>query len=167
MSLNKALFSDNGNCGYVLKPEILRNPKLKFNPDDIDSMRNKKKLQIRIISAHQLPQNDELILNDISDPFVTINIFGVKADWSERKTKSVKDNGFNPFWNENFKFTINCPELCFIKFTVKDEDIAKDQLIGEYTIKFENMSQGYRHIKLNNKTSTGILFVGIKIKSFK
>jgi Ca2+-dependent lipid-binding protein len=142
MLINKALFEDNKNCGYVLKPQILREPSLGFNPDDTSTMKNKKKVEIRIISALQLPQNDEIIIKDISDPFVTVNIYGVKADLNEKKTKSVKDNGFNPIWNEGFKFVINCPELAFVKFTVKDEDIGKDQLIGEYVIKFENMKEG-------------------------
>ena len=32
--------------------------------------------------------------------------------------KSLKDNGFNPIWNEDFKFVVNCLELAFVKFTV-------------------------------------------------
>ena len=142
MQLNKALFKSNGNCGFVLKPEILRNPLLGFDPDDVNTMKNRKSVEIKIISALNLPQNDEILIKDISDPFVTVNIYGLKSDLAEKKTKSVQDNGFNPLWNETFKFTVNCPELAFVKFTIKDEDIGKNQLIGEYTIKFENMKHG-------------------------
>ncbi len=143
MCLNKALFNDNGNCGFVLKPEILRNPLLDFNPEDVNSMKTRKRLKITIISALNLPQNQEIIMKDISDPFVVVNIFGIKLDLAEKKTNSVQDNGFNPLWNETFKFVVNCPELAFVKFTVKDDDIGKDQLIGEYTIKFNNIRPGY------------------------
>lgn len=68
MELNEALFADNGGCGYVLKPKILRDPSLKFDPLDINTMTNKMKLRIKIISAQKLPRNDELI-KDISDPY--------------------------------------------------------------------------------------------------
>ena len=53
------------------------------------------------------------------------------------------DNGFNPIWNEDFTFNINCPELAFIKFKVMDKDTgSKDDLIGYYAIRFENIRPG-------------------------
>ena len=63
-------------------------------------------------------------------------------DLCEKKTKTVRDNGFNPIWNEDFQFLVNCPELAFIKFSVFDQDTGKDDLIGEYAIKFNNIRQG-------------------------
>jgi hypothetical protein len=66
-------------------------------------------------------------------------------------------------WNEDFKFTINCPELAFVKFTVKDKDFGKDQNLGCSAHRFENLRPGYRHIKLINKEMKSTLFVGIKI----
>ncbi|CAF0759543.1 unnamed protein product [Brachionus calyciflorus] len=162
MDLNDALFADNGGCGYVLKPRILTDPTLGFDPLDIRTMRNKMKFKIKIISAQNLPTNSELI-KDISDPYVSIKIYGVPIDKNEAKTQTVKDNGLNPIWNEDFEFTINCPELAFVKFIVKDEDVGNDDFIGQYTIRFQNIKQGYRHIALKNKSSKGTLFVGIRI----
>jgi len=86
--------------------------------------------------------------NSVSDPFITINVYGVNADLCEKKTKTVKDNGFNPIWNEDFQFLVNCPELAFVKFSVFDQDVGKDDLIGEYAIKFNNMRQG--NVNLSN-----------------
>ena len=34
MNLYKAKFRDNGQCGYVLKPEYMRLPGVSFNPLD-------------------------------------------------------------------------------------------------------------------------------------
>ena len=68
MHLNGALFADNGGCGYVLKPEILRNSNLLFDPANRNTMKNKKILEIKIISAQQLPRSDELVV-DITDPY--------------------------------------------------------------------------------------------------
>jgi Ca2+-dependent lipid-binding protein len=166
MCLNEALFKDNGGCGYVLKPEILTNPSLKFDPTNPNSTPNKKCIEIKIISAQNLPMNEDIV-KDISDPYVVVSIFGIPADSAEKKTARIKDNGFNPSWNEEFKFTVNCPELAFLKFTVKDQDFGKDQLIGQFTIRFENIREGYRHVKLINKASKGTLFVFIKISPTK
>ncbi len=86
------MFTENGKCGYVLKPEILRDPTLNFNPFITKTMKNKKLLEIKIISAIQLPQNENLV-RDISDPYVEISVFGVGADLCEKKTRTVNNNG--------------------------------------------------------------------------
>lgn len=166
MNINRALFSDNGNCGYVLKPQILLDSSLYFDPGNQNTMKNKKLFEINIISGQNLPEGRDII-KDISDPYVTLSTHGVKCDNHEFRTKTVKDNGFNPVWNEVFQFDINCPELAFIKFTVRDEDFGKDQLIGDFTIRLQNIRQGYRHLRLCNKESKGSLFVAIRIKEFQ
>jgi Ca2+-dependent lipid-binding protein len=145
MYLNKALFNDNGNSGYVLKPEFLRKPDKYFEPNNLNTMNNKKIIQIKIISAQNLPQKKELI-KDITDSYVVIQTYGVDADKNDQKTKTIKDNGFNPIWNEDFQFVINCPELAFIKFKVMDEDAGKDDLIGHFSIRFENIRTGRLHL---------------------
>lgn len=66
--LNEALFQDNGQSGYVLKPRILRDPSLRFNPTDISTMKNRVKFRIKIISAQNLPSKSEII-KDIVDPY--------------------------------------------------------------------------------------------------
>lgn len=164
MQLNDALFSDNGGCGFVLKPNILTDPTLGFNPLDTKTMKNKKILEIKVISGQSLPMAEELV-KDITDPYVKVSVHGVPSDCCEAKTKSIKDNGLNPLWNQDFRFTINCPELALIKFSVRDEDFGKNPEIGYFTIRFESIKPGYRYIKLINKKSKGSLFVGIKIDS--
>ena len=67
------------------------------------------------------------------------------------KTKSVKNNGFNPVWNEMFVFESKVPSLAFLEFKVKDhcksgtdEDIAMFSaplsLIKEGTLQIKNLS---------------------------
>ena len=139
LQINAALFKDNGGCGYVLKPEILRNPSLKFDPNNPNTMTNKVMFYIKIISAQNLMIDGK----DISDPYVTVKIYGVPSDRAEKKTKYVKDNGFNPVWNEDFQFQINCPELAFVKFNVLDEDVGLDDELGYYVIKFDCIRKGF------------------------
>jgi hypothetical protein len=81
-------------------------------------MSNKKKIQIKVIGAQNLPKAAG-VGNDVTDSYVVIQTYGVQADKHERKTKTIQDNGFNPIWNEDFVFTINCPELAFIRFKLK------------------------------------------------
>jgi len=81
----------------------------------------------------------------------------------------VHNNGFNPIWNETFDFEIQFPELCFVRFVVRDHSsLGKDEKLGEFTIAFENMRVGYRHIHLVDKQNNSLLpasiFVHIAIE---
>lgn len=40
------------------------------------------------------------------DPYVKLDVFGLGGDDCEFTSKVVDDNGFNPLWNEEFKFTV-------------------------------------------------------------
>lgn len=157
MQLNTALFADNGNCGYVLKPEVFKDPE--FDPSDISTMKNKKMLHLKIISGQRFPGKSP-------DSFVRAEIFGVHADMDQEfKTKSVKDNGFDPQWNEEMEFNVNCPELAFLKLTVVDKDFGRDDTIGYNVIRFNSLRNGYRHLNLVNSKSKGSLFVYVNIES--
>lgn len=68
MDLNEALFADNGGCGYVLKPNILLDSSLDFNPFDTTTMTNKKTIEIKVISGQNLPMGSDIV-KDISDPY--------------------------------------------------------------------------------------------------
>jgi hypothetical protein len=92
MSLNNSLFNDNGQCGYILKPKILRDLSLGFNPNDTSTMKNKCLFKLKIISAQNLTSQKSgyEIIEDIIDPYVSITIYGVPADRNIEKTKVVK-----------------------------------------------------------------------------
>ncbi len=80
----------------MLKPEILRDPSLNFNPLDTSTMHNKKRLELRIISGQTLPSKEDELVRDITDPYVKVSIIGVPSDVAEVRTRSIKDNGLNP-----------------------------------------------------------------------
>lgn len=158
MCLNGALFADNGGCGFVLKPEVFKDPE--FDPTDVTTMKNKKLLDLKIISGQRFTKKN-------ADPYVRVEVIGVKADCDQDKeTKYIKNNGFDPVWNETLRFNINCPELAFVKFSVLDKDsLSKDDEIGTFAIRFKSMKEGYRHFDLINKTSEGSIFVYVNIES--
>lgn len=107
--------------------------------------------------------------NSIVDPKVTIEIHGVQQDNNKKQTKVIENNGFNPNWNEEFTFDIEVPALALVRFVVEDFDMStKNDFIGQYTLPFTSLKQGYRHIHLLTKNgdpySSSTLFVYINIQ---
>ncbi|XGW28975.1 hypothetical protein V3C99_008632 [Haemonchus contortus] len=143
LDLNSGLFRINGNCGYVLKPEMLLkgiDPRSVFKP--------KVKLGVGIISAQFLPKSAPG--KDIVDPYVTVQIFGTPRDELKWKTMVIKNNGFNPVWNQSFDKELFCPDIAMIRFCVKDFDSTTvNDFIGEFSIPLSSVRRGYSQIRLN------------------
>ncbi|KAJ3563071.1 hypothetical protein NP233_g9179 [Leucocoprinus birnbaumii] len=132
-TINQAMFSRNGRCGYVLKPLALRK-----EGEGLLSVRKRCVLDITIISAQQLPRprdhntGQEIITSSVVDPYVEVtlhtpdfssppspsssssnlNLLNELTNTSSspssstrisKRTKVVKNNGFNPVWNEELK----------------------------------------------------------------
>ncbi|CAF1093353.1 unnamed protein product [Rotaria sordida] len=169
MSLNHGRFTDNNQCGYILKPAILRESNTTFNPNScftayLLAQRRPLKLELCIISAQHLPKRNQHDTSPVS-PFVKVKIYGVRCDQNEQKTSAVLTNGLNPIWNHLMQFSICIPELCLIRFSVKDSDKSNTDL-GQYSIPFLSMQSGYRHIRLldrHNSPTTATLFVHAKV----
>ncbi|XP_036364267.1 1-phosphatidylinositol 4,5-bisphosphate phosphodiesterase delta-1 isoform X3 [Octopus sinensis] len=145
MQLLLGKFLDNGGCGYLLKPSYLLSGKPEVEPSQ------PKLLAIKVISAYQLPKPSESFKGEVIDPIVKIEIHGMDEDKAEKKTRVIRNNGFNPRWDEDFEFRIDHPDLCILRFTVKDYDLGGDDFIGYFTIPFNCMQEGYRQFNLNNK----------------
>ncbi|XP_072541725.1 1-phosphatidylinositol 4,5-bisphosphate phosphodiesterase delta-4 [Salminus brasiliensis] len=169
MDLNDGLFSQSNRCGYVLKPEILRNSEQHFNPDRPQDRKDYGPLilTIQVISGQQLPKvnNKE---GSIVDPFVRVEIYGVPADQTKQETSYIENNGLNPCWNETLEFVVHTPEVALVRFVVEDYDMAtKNDFIGQYTVPFSCIQSGYRHIHLLSRDGTSMcpssLFVHINI----
>lgn len=65
------------------------------------------------------------------DPYVYVEIHGIPADCTERRTRTVTQNGDNPIFDESFEFQINLPELAMVRFVVLDDDFIGDDFIGQ------------------------------------
>ncbi|XP_053309606.1 1-phosphatidylinositol 4,5-bisphosphate phosphodiesterase delta-3 [Spea bombifrons] len=167
MDLNRGRFQDNGLCGYVLKPEFLRRADTSFNPETAVS-NNMKILHVRIISAQQLPKLNKEKPNSIVDPFVRVEIHGV-GKRREQETNYILNNGFNPLWDERLRLEVLVPELALVRFVVEDYDkTSSNDFVGQYTLPFQSIKQGYRHVHLLSKDGASLtpatLFVHIKIE---
>ncbi|XP_053119091.1 1-phosphatidylinositol 4,5-bisphosphate phosphodiesterase delta-1 [Hemicordylus capensis] len=169
MDVHQGRFQENGFCGYVLKPEFLRDEQSTFNPKAVAKgpWWTQKKLQVKVISGQQLPKVNQR-KNSIVDPRVIVEIHGVPRDNDKKQTKVIDNNGFNPRWSEAFEFSIDVPTLALVRFMVEDFDTStKNDFIGQYTAPFTSLKQGYRHIHLLSKNGdqfpSATLFVHIHI----
>ena len=183
MQLNQAMF-DGGtdNSGYVLKPlegrEIRLMPDL--SPDECVGKRRRMKIafEIEVISAQQLMRPWTLGEKRTMDPYVEVEVFladnkGKKADAAaggaaqemqlKQRTKIVRDNGFNPEFNQLFAFDVTTkhPDLIFVRWSVKLADKGyndRSAPLATFTAKLSNLKQGYRTIPLLDKYGDRFLF---------
>ncbi|XP_050180481.1 1-phosphatidylinositol 4,5-bisphosphate phosphodiesterase zeta-1 isoform X2 [Myiozetetes cayanensis] len=158
MELQDGKFLDNGGCGYILKPEFLRDRNTTFTPKNVGAYSKPMSLSVRLISGHQLPPSS-LTKTNKADPLVQIEIYGVPEDQVKKKSSVVKSNALCPKWNETFSFNIQVPELAMIRFCVEDEvSLAHNEFLGQYTLPVLSLNTGYRNIPLLTKD-------GVKIES--
>ncbi|XP_067117080.1 1-phosphatidylinositol 4,5-bisphosphate phosphodiesterase delta-4 [Osmerus mordax] len=169
MDLNDGLFSQNGHSGYVLKPDFMRGSGRRFDAETPQSRDGYQplSLSIQVISGQQLPKVN-IKEGSIVDPLVRVEIHGVPVDQAKQETRYIDNNGFNPVWYDTLRFTIHTPELALVRFVVEDYDkTSKNDFVGQYTLPFTCIQQGYRHIHLLSRDGTSIppasLFVHVKI----
>lgn len=76
MQLNYAKFRENGNCGYLLKPDFMFRDD--FDPYDRSTLYDVKpiKINLRIIGARHLNKSGR----GTASPFVEVEIIGAEFD---------------------------------------------------------------------------------------
>ncbi|KAK4238496.1 PLC-like phosphodiesterase [Achaetomium macrosporum] len=185
MQLNQAMF-DGGTAqsGYVLKPlegrQIQVMPNL--SPDECVGKRPRKRVafEIEVISAQQLMRPYNLGEKRTLDPYIEVEVLMAddkrnKADAAiyaaaqqmqlKKRTKIVRDNGFNPEFNERCLFDVitKYPDLIFVRWSVKladkgDKGYNDKPPLATFTAKLSNLKQGYRTIPLLNHNGERFLF---------
>lgn len=97
MLFNDALFSLNGGCGYVLKPEFLRRGNqygYSGRSSVLNAPTNKpKKVKLTIISGQHIPKPGQATDGEVVDPYAKVKIYGHPKDKFTFKTKFVRNNG--------------------------------------------------------------------------
>ena len=158
---NCARFSDNGGCGYVLKPEFLRDPSISYSthePSGLDMTSFLTwKICIRIFGGFFIPRPKS---GEYSNPYVLLRVRGHDSDKSDFETEHVTNNGMNPVWNEDFSFECKVPELAFLEFKVKHLDIGNcllpkskspnDEELAEFCAPFTSILEGTYLLIFNN-----------------
>uniref|UniRef100_A0A8C6UIW8 Phosphoinositide phospholipase C n=1 Tax=Neogobius melanostomus TaxID=47308 RepID=A0A8C6UIW8_9GOBI len=139
MDLNDGRFLDNGGCGYVLKPDVLMSKKC-FDPG-LGHHHNVEptSLLLRVISGSHLPVTGGKPL----DPYVQVKIHGAACDVRKEKTHTVKNNSLSPYWGVDMHFSVAIPELCLIRFCVRDRTgLFSSEFVGQYSLPLLSMKKG-------------------------
>ncbi|KAI0786941.1 PLC-like phosphodiesterase [Abortiporus biennis] len=199
--INHAMFQRNGRAGYVLKPLALRS-----SDKHLLSSRSNHFLEVKVISAQQLPRpkdslGREIIDKSTSDPYVEVSLH--IPDWTHSpflpnapevkegepvysppavgtavnatsartitvKTGVVKNNGFNPVWEQSLSLPFDCvgdmKDLIFVRFAVKQEDKDDEEPLAVYCCSLGSLNLGYRHLPLHDAQLSQYLFSTLFVK---
>ncbi|XP_073996296.1 uncharacterized protein isoform X2 [Rhodnius prolixus] len=161
LHLNNAMFEQNGRCGYVPKPAVMRDRThmmyRRFNPWDkeFDGLHSSQMI-LNIISGQYVCQS-----NLTASVFVEVELIGIQVDCVKQKTKVVQRNALNPIWNEPFYFQVMFTDLAFLRFSVIDANT--NHLICQRVLPLKCLRPGYRHVRLrtpqNQPLQLSTLFV--------
>jgi phosphatidylinositol phospholipase C delta len=156
--INHTMFQRNGRAGYVLKPLALRGP---TTHKDLLSKHTQHTFDVRIISAQQLPRVRREIVDEDKDravdPFVEVSIH--VPDWPHQGTTAVepartisyrtgvvKNNGFNPVWEETLHIPFDCVgdmrDLIFVRFVVRQGDREDIEPLAVYCASLGSLGHG-------------------------
>ncbi|XP_060933094.1 1-phosphatidylinositol 4,5-bisphosphate phosphodiesterase zeta-1-like [Limanda limanda] len=145
MDLNNGRFQDNGGCGYTLKPAVLMSSETSFDPSCSRGLKATR-LLLKVISGSNLPLPRS---GKPLDPFVRVEINGIASEPHKRNTHTVKNNSLTPHWDTDMNFHISVPELCLVRFNVRDRTgCLSSDFVGQYTLPFSSLKKGYRWVPL-------------------
>ncbi|XP_068459136.1 1-phosphatidylinositol 4,5-bisphosphate phosphodiesterase zeta-1-like isoform X2 [Clinocottus analis] len=149
MDLNDGRFQDNGGCGYVLKPSVLMSSQRSFDPRCSQHRLKPIQLLLKVISGSNLPSSRS---GKPLDSFVRVETHGIASDSRRKNTNSVKNNSLTPRWDTDINFSISVPELCLIRFCVREQTgLLSSEFVGQYTLPFTSLKKGYRWVPLRSR----------------
>ncbi|KAJ7450824.1 1-phosphatidylinositol-4,5-bisphosphate phosphodiesterase 1 [Mycena latifolia] len=194
--MNHAMFQRNEGSGYVLKPRALRLPNQKdllakwtehvFEVGIISA----QQLPPPKDSAGPDRGNTAATV----DPYVEVAVH--VPDWSgfqppraggggvgspvlppapvspsavTYRTSAVKNNGFNPVWEEKLRIPFSCVgdmmDLIFVRFTVRqDGSKDDDEPLAVYCVPLACLQHGYRHLPLHDTQLSQYMFSTLFVK---
>ncbi|KAJ8396304.1 hypothetical protein AAFF_G00018810 [Aldrovandia affinis] len=159
LDLHRARFAQNGGCGYVLRPAVMREEVSYFSAHTQGCVPGvpPQTLRVKVIGAHGLPKPQGAgSKGEVIDPYVVLELHGLPSDCAEQRTRTAAQNQDDPLFDETFEFQVNMPELALLRFVVLDDDYIGDDFIGQYTVAFECLQSGYRNVPLLD-VSGGVL----------
>ncbi|XP_029290257.1 LOW QUALITY PROTEIN: 1-phosphatidylinositol 4,5-bisphosphate phosphodiesterase zeta-1-like [Cottoperca gobio] len=147
MDLNDGRFQDNGGCGYILKPPVLMSRS--FDPSCSHRGLHPTHLLLKVISGSNLPGSRS---GKGLDSFVRVETHGIASDTHKKNTHTVKNNSLSPHWDSDMNFNISVPELCLIRFCVREQTgLLSSDFVGQFTMPFTSLKKGYRWVPLRSR----------------
>ena len=205
--INDAMYRRNGKAGYVLKPQALREAHKDFLNHRTKHTLKVRVISAQQLPRARDSQGREVVDKSVMDPFVEVSL--LVPDWTQspflpsesdakytpasgpqvggatsarvvsNRTKVVKNNGFNPVWDQSFSLPFDCvgdiKDLVFVKFAVRESGQDNDEPLAQYITPLSCLRQGmfpsccetdlsdlrlpgYRHIPLHDSQLSYFLF---------
>ena len=209
--INDAMFRRNGKAGYVLKPQALREAQKDSLNSRTKLSLKVRVISAQQLPRPRNSQGREVVDKSVMDPYVEVSL--LVPDWTHspflppesdakytpapgpqvggatsarvvsHKTKVVKNNGFNPVWDEPCSLPFDCvgdmKDLVFVKFAVREDGQDSDEPLAQYITPLGCLRQGtfsfsrprvsrnrspdpqllgYRHIPLHDSQLSYFLF---------
>lgn len=116
MQIHEALFQGNYLHGYILKPVPLLASS--HHPNPYESKSYRVKLDIQVISGQQLPRPKDYKQGQAVNPYVQIEIICPNSQGTDGRTRAVRDNEFNPVWDERLSLetVTSSREFVFVRY---------------------------------------------------
>lgn len=170
MHLNQGKFRKNGGCGYILKPNSLRDrEKSNYHPMIKESPKNGKScyFTIEVLSGQYLHADEDSQLAIRVD----VETVGVAEDCAVLSTEPTFDKLNPQFEIAKHLFKIIMPELCLVYFKVHLLNRNKSKLLFQNVISLDSLRPGIHYIRLRSPTGVEVphsgLFVRIKLQDFE
>lgn len=172
--INRAMFQRNGRAGYVLKPLALRSTGDKHLLGQRTHHRFEATvISAQQLPRPKDSSGRDVIDKSTVDPFVEVSLH--VPDWPEaprsrraslttpdalpataapvtpartlvQRTAVVKNNGFNPVWEQRlsipFEVAGDMRELVFVRFAVKQEGMADEEPLAVYCASLGSLNMG-------------------------
>eukprot|EP00731_Ephydatia_muelleri_P021749 Em0014g340a len=168
MQLNQGFFRQNGGCGYVLKPKVMREVDtgaVRYSPNATHPMEGipVMELKIELISGQQLCP----YWKKCRSVCVEIHTYGIPADTGTMATPAVSRDTFWPQWQEGrhvYQRTIIMPELCVVYFKVSNRYRLKTVQYAQNCIPVISLQPGIRYVPLRTPGGTLIPESGLFVR---
>ncbi|PFH48424.1 hypothetical protein AMATHDRAFT_65546 [Amanita thiersii Skay4041] len=113
-------------------------------------------------SATSLPMGSSAGDGDDGKPGSTTTLGALSARSITYRTSAVKNNGFNPVWEEKVRIPFECVgdmwDLVFLRFVVRQEVREDEDPLAVYCVSLGSLGQGYRHLPLHDAQLSQYLF---------
>ncbi|KAJ7257872.1 PLC-like phosphodiesterase [Mycena haematopus] len=188
--INQAMFLRRGRQGYVLKPPALRDLHFEQLRKHTNHYLDVTVISAQQLPRPTYSSGKEITEKSIVDPFIEVALYipawsrspflpknksyehvppsdntggeGTSARKISFSTPTVKNNGFNPLWQEELCLPFDCiggmQELIFVEFTVKQDKKPDAEPLANYIAPLASLQRGFRHLPLHDAQLRQYLF---------
>uniref|UniRef100_A0A0K0EIX0 Phosphoinositide phospholipase C n=1 Tax=Strongyloides stercoralis TaxID=6248 RepID=A0A0K0EIX0_STRER len=176
MQMNNSMFEDNGNCGYLLKPKILRERDYKASVF-ASSLLISNTVEIEVISIHFLspflPFHKKSYNNNKYGVTIIGDLYDLPSDscrGKQKTTVSIDRKNLSDILLEDSRKIFIFPKIIkpeYAMIHLKIENKYNNDLYQRF-IPVHRIQPGYRHIIMRNNANKNVgpisLFVKINVK---